>query len=202
MEDFGKILFYVVIMVMVAGIKALIGWVENRAKGGQNSRPAEFEDYEPEEDESVESSEDSQQSLQDLIRKFQEEQAKTLSEPVEDSTEEPAEELPEDLPEAPVRNFSEEVSAPVLEVPSEPPRRMSAWEAHLQKISAEPEPPEVDLSAAEDVSAFEIADETPAPRRKSGLEFSKREARKGILWSQVLNDPRYRRRSPLPLRGR
>lgn len=205
MEDLDKFLFYIVVMLVIAGFKAGTAWLGKHLHKNSDSNPAPEEELEPEDESKEESSEASQQSLQDLIRKFREEQAKTLPEETVEDESDDDEEIPEEIPEAPVLEERRDVLEDFEEVPdavSEQPR-MSAWEAHLQKLSAESEEQKAESVEAPDVSLFEIAEPTvPTVRGRPRLDFSKREARKGFLWAQVLDNPRFRRRSPLPLRNR
>ena len=202
------------LLILLAIIALQYGaeWLKRRARE-KRENPADDEEYS--EDESAESEEapsGPSPSLEDLIRKFQEEQAKngnaeeTVPEEDEDLEEDEDFEDDEDLDREPAEEPLPEYSAkPVFEkkepLPEPPPVQALTPAASLKtearddaaKPLLEPEK-KISANVPPKVSAVKTM---PLDGRPN-FEFSMREARKGFLWAKVLDDPRFRRRSPVP----
>ena len=85
------------ILLAIVGLQVGAAWFKKRM--GQRREPPSSETFESDADDDGErTSDDASESLQDLIRKFREEQAKTLD-PPEEFSEEPLPEGEEPLPE-------------------------------------------------------------------------------------------------------
>lgn len=186
------LLFFLVIVALQVGAT----WIKKRAE--QKSRPVpppeqEYDDESeygndeddfPDEDD-MEPEEDLPPTppdpLQELIRKFREEQAKQNGEIL------PEPESPKVLTEQ--ESIPEEIPAVSPQATETPPLQNRFQEA--ARIYTSSDVPE----ASDEISRAEIADtdysreQTPEPK----FAFSIREARKGFLWANVLNDPRFKR---------
>lgn len=203
MESLLILLAIVALQVGAAWLKKRVGESKNLSLPEETSE--EYRDEREEENDSPSDAETSD-SLQDLIRKFREEQAKTL-----DDSEGNFEEtspgyfdvpVPEELPKPepvlvsprssePVEK--ESVSKKIFEdrFPSVaestclpfPEKHVETEQLSTPAVSAEPE--------------FERHLKSATVR--TNFEFSKENARKGFLWARVLEDPRFKRRSPMPL---
>ncbi len=205
MESLLILLAIVALQVGAAWLKKRVGESKNLSEP-ENEPPEEYLDEREEENGSPSDAETSD-SLQDLIRKFREEQAKTLDDSegnFEESSPEYADEsVPEELPEP----------EPVLVAPrsSKPVEKESASEKVFEdrfpsvaESSCLPFPEK--KAEAEQVSPsvepeFERSLK-PSVIRATKFEFSKENARKGFLWARVLEDPRFKRRFPMTLSRR
>lgn len=152
--------------------------------------------------------------LQDLIRKFKEEQAKAMRGEVSSA---PAPQ--KKIIEAEQKTLSSEIpsghrefehkakhfeSAPAPKAPahSYAPKKdftqvpAQEFEEAKSVFAAKLKPALKDPNA--DVSANEISSEPKHSKHSSNLDLNIKEARKGFLWAKVLDDPRFKRRSPYP----
>jgi hypothetical protein len=202
------------LLILLAIIALQYGaeWLKKRAQK-KRENPTDDEEYsENESAESEEAPSGPSPSLEDLIRKFQEEQAKngnaeeTVPEEDEDLEEDEDFEDDEDLDREPAEEPLPEYSAkPVFEkkepLPEPSPVQALTPAASLKTEArddaAKPLPePEKKISA--NVPPKVSAVKTMPLDGRPNFEFSMREARKGFLWAKVLDDPRFRRRSPVP----
>ncbi len=181
------------ILLAIVGLEAVAAWVKKRS--ARHNVPEDLPDddretFDSDADPEASSEEvsDAPPSLQDLIRKFREEQAKLDGEglPEEESLQEE-----EELPEEDVLEIPEEKPEPQGAIPQNEPLA-AKWNA---------EPPAEPVPAVR--TEMLVEDGLTAPQKiqtnfNPGLEFNRREAAKGILWAKVLEDPRYKRRSPFP----
>ncbi len=204
------------LLILLAIIALQYGaeWLKKRA---QKKRENPTDDEEYSEDESAESEEapsGPSPSLEDLIRKFQEEQAKNGNAEETENTPEEDEDLEEDedfeddedLDGEPAEEPLPEYSAkPVFEKKEplpEPPHVQALTPAASLKTearddAAKPLPEPEKKISANVPPKFSAVKKMPLDGRPN-FEFSMREARKGFLWAKVLDDPRFRRRSPVP----
>lgn len=203
------------ILLAIVALQVGAAWLKKRV--GKSKNPSLPEDESPEEylDEREErndspSDAETSDSLQDLIRKFREEQAKAL-----DDSEGTAEETPSEYVDEPI---PEELPKPepilVSPRPSESVEKEHASERVFEdrfpsvaestclpfpEKKAETEPSSAS-TASVDKPEFERKLKPATVRTK--FEFSKENARKGFLWARVLEDPRFKRRFPMPLSRR
>lgn len=200
------------ILLAIVGLEALASWFKKRSqkRNGkpleypQESLPEEHSEWEGEEEDfpedgPYEEEEDSfegetPQPLQDLIRKFHEEQAKL-------SGDSPREDAPPDPFSPGVHSEKQEAQIPEREsfgkaegFGEEPVAEEKPWLAepallHRESVSA------AGKSASLPKTSLSVSKKRPA------FSFNRREAAKGFLWAKVLDDPRFKRRSPFPITG-
>ncbi len=204
MESLLILLAIVALQVGAAWLKKRVGESKNLSEP-ENEPPEEYLDEREEESGSPSDAETSD-SLQDLIRKFREEQAKTLDTLEERSEETPPqyadESVSEELPE-PEPVLSPRLSEPI-EKESAPEKVFEDRFPSVAESNCVPFPEK--KAEAEQVSPsvepeFERSLK-PSVIRTTKFEFSRENARKGFLWARVLEDPRFKRRSPMPLSRR
>jgi len=151
--------------------------------------------------------------LQDLIRKFKEEQAKSMRGEV------PSAPIPQKkIVEAEQKTFSEEISSSRREFEHQAKKIESASPApapvHMEYAPTKdftrvtrPKFEEVKSVFEENSDALENSDEGILTHEismkqsslcKAKFDMDIKEARKGFLWAKVLDDPRFKRRSPYP----
>ncbi len=193
------------ILLAIVALQVGAAWFKKRIEGSKNpsvptdESPEEYLD-EGEENHDAPSDAETPDSLQDLIRKFREEQAKTMDVPENGDEESPPE--PEPVLASPRSSEpieKETVSPKVFEDSFPSVAELNCVPFPEKKTEVEPEP----------VSAFAMPTENPeaGPRLnptpvRADFEFSRENARKGFLWARVLEDPRFKRRSPMPLSRR
>ncbi len=203
------------ILLAIVALQVGASWLKKRVGESKNFSPPEDnppEEYPEEREEENDSPADAETSgsLQDLIRKFREEQAKTLDDSEgrfeETSPEYADDSVPEDLPEP----------EPVLaaSLPPEPIEKESVpekvFEDRFPGVAESTCLPFPEKNAEnEQSSAFTDSAGKPEFGRhlkpltvRTNFEFSKENARKGFLWARVLEDPRFKRRSPMQLSRR
>lgn len=200
------------ILLAIVGLQVGAAWFKKRM--GQRREPPSSETFESDADDDGErTSDDASESLQDLIRKFREEQAKTLDSP-EEFSEEPLPEGEEPLPEwnPPVRE--EPLDEPAKPFARAETDKKAADEKIFQdRFPAESESPclpfpeknalgrEVSAKPCgeREIGAVEkggtLAD-VPSRANRPDFAFSRENARKGFLWACVLENPRFKRRTP------
>lgn len=200
------------ILLAIVGLQVGAAWFKKRM--GQRRDPPPFETFERDDDEGERSSSesDASDSLQDLIRKFREEQAKTLDSP-EELSEEP---LPEGG-EEPLPEWNPPMREEPLDLPPKPFVRAESEEkaadgnVFQDRFPAETESPclpfpeknalERDKSDDESENGYSeeigAAAEVPLSANRPNFAFSRENARKGFLWACVLENPRFRRRAPM-----
>lgn len=204
MESLLILLAIVALQVGAAWLKKRVGESKNPSVS-ENEPPEEYDEREEENDSPSDA--ETSDSLQDLIRKFREEQAKTLDDSEENSEEMPSEysddPVPEVLPEPepvlvsprssePIEK--ENVSGKVFEDRFPSVAESTCLPFPEKKAETEPFSPS---AASADKPEFERHLKSATVR--TNFEFSKENARKGFLWARVLEDPRFKRRSPMPL---
>ncbi len=173
----------------------------------QQNLPQDDESWQSEEPET--SSPQTPDPLQDLIRKFKEEQAKAMR--GEDAAPAPqrkivqAEQktLSDEIPAA-HKNFEHQAkrfeSAPT---PQAPEHTEYAPKKDFTRVTR---PEFEEAKSVFDEKSLELEAEISEPKRSvkpSASHHSKfnmdiKDARKGFLWAKVLEDPRFKRRSPYP----
>lgn len=178
------------ILLAIVGLEAVAAWVKKR--GTQNKVPKDLPDedpeiFDPEADSETSSEEvfDAPPSLQDLIRKFHEEQTKLDGEDLSE----------EDLPEEEVAEIPDATPEPQSVIPQKEPFT-ATWNVSQGENPVGELVPEVQTESAVDA----VSDKPQSIQSNAApiLTFNRREAAKGILWARVLEDPRYKRRSPFP----
>lgn len=203
----------ILILLAIVALQVGAAWLKTHTgERRKTSVPAEEspEEYLDESEEKGEPSDaETSDSLQDLIRKFREEQAKTL-----DDFEEHTEATPPQYAGEPVSEEGPEPE-PVLASPRpfKPVEKESASEKVFEdrfpsvaesnclpfpEKKADSEP----LSVATAPVEPELGHGLKPAETRADFEFSKENARKGFLWARVLEDPRFKRRSPVPLSRR
>ncbi len=191
---------------------------ESSRKASWESEDAD-EEWEEDSEENLEEPEEfspqTPDPLQDLIRKFKEEQAKAMrgevsSAPVPQKKIIEAEQktLSNEIPSG-HREFEHRAkhfeSTPTPKAPAHsyaPKKDFTQVPAH-EFVEAEPvftAKPKfvVSQDPSADVSFHEISLEQKASKRAPNLNLNIKETRKGFLWAKVLDDPRFKRRSPYP----
>lgn len=207
MESLLILLAIVALQVGAAWLKKRVGENKNPSLP-ENEPPEEYLDEREEENDSPSDAETSD-SLQDLIRKFREEQAKTL-----DDFEGTSEETSPEYADEPV---SEELPEPepvlVSPRPSESVEKEHAservFEDRFPSVAESTCLPFPEKKAETEQVSSSTASAAPELERRlkpasvrAKFEFSKENARKGFLWARVLEDPRFKRRFPMPLSRR
>ena len=145
------------------------------------------EEYSPE-DEDVPSG--TPDSLRELIRKFREEQEKRSIDPPEVIRQKKMESPESDEPEVVIKP---------AEAPKAVPANPYAAYAALSPVAGElTSPIEKDAIAASSIGVDAVPASSVATLPFRRFEFNQKEARRGILWAKVLDDPRFRRRNPVP----
>lgn len=202
------------ILLAIVALQVGAAWLKKRVGESKNSSLPEEESSEEylderEEENGSPSDAETSDSLQDLIRKFREEQAKTLEDfegnSEESSTEYADDPVPEELPEPePVLASPRTIQPVEKERASEKvfeDRFPSATESNcvpFPEKKADIEPLSVSSASAEP----ELGQSLKPVAVRANFEFSKENARRGFLWARVLEDPRFKRRSPVPLSRR
>ncbi|MBP5247402.1 MAG: hypothetical protein J6Z31_06035 [Fibrobacter sp.] len=126
--------------------------------------------------------------LQDLIRKFREEQAKTAQ----------GDASPKVVPSKKIV----EADQKTFEHQSKRIESSYAPKKDFTRISKNEEVKPVFVPMPEpEVSSFKLEETLPQTplQRKSNFDLNIKDARKGFLWAKVLDDPRFKRRSPFTL---
>lgn len=208
MESLLILLAIVALQVGAAWLKKRVGESKNSSLPEDES-PEEYFD-EREEENGSPSDEETSDSLQDLIRKFREEQAKTLEDfngnSEESSSEYADDPVPEELPEPePVLASPRTIQS--VEKESVPEKVFENRFPSVAESTCLPFPEK--KAETEQFSPSAASADKPEFERhlkpatvRTNFEFSKENARKGFLWARVLEDPRFKRCSPMPLSRR
>ncbi len=208
------------ILLAIVGLEALASWFKKRAQK-RNAAPIErrrlpedeyrgeecgsdADDFDEEDDGSDDFDEEDEdvsddegdfgedefpgnppQPLQDLIRKFQEEQAKLSEKRQKES-------FPPTSPPVFAETRAKETSEQNL-FPASP-------DSFVPKPN--PEKPRKEIASDDTVrNVFPSPPQNVGSKKSPAFAFNRREAAKGFLWANVLDAPRFKRRSPFPITG-